>query len=581
MKILYSYFSPFWDLVFVLGLTLLATFSETYPQTRAADNQRFQNTMIFGLEGGITLPQTDYETGKIGLALRGTGEYFFKTNSIHFVGFKLNVGYDQVKGEDSRGTISAENGPQSIPAEFSTGNFVLGLAATYGVLIGNVFMPYLSGGVSGMWFNPMDDQGEPAAGNSANLYNKNTIAYNLEAGFKYLVSDKVSVNLAVNQFIPQTDYLDDVAAAYSNDAYTTVLVGISFAPFYNNDPDNDGIKGSADLCVDEAEDYDGFEDEDGCPDVDNDSDGILDVTDKCPIEPEDIDSFEDEDGCPDLDNDGDGILDIYDKCIGEPEDFDGVADDDGCPDEEKLLGEGKIILMDDDLFESNSAMIKVEGKKFLDEVIVQLENYPDEKWRIEGHMDSNGSKKFLRNLSLDRAKAVLEYFTYFGGLKRENFQVFGMGDNFPIADNNTEEGRTENRRIEIIAEGNNINSGTTGKPGEEFNQFILRGDDTFDSNTATIKGLGKILLDEIAVYIKSQPESRWRIEGYMDNQGSVNLLKKLSTERANAVYNYFISQGLSPDQFNVLGLGSASPIADNNTEEGRSANKRVLIIRED
>ena len=55
-------------------------------------------------------------------------------------------------------------------------------------------------------------------------------------------------------------------------------------------------------------------------------------------------------------------------------------------------------------------------------------------------------------MSLERAKAVLEYFTYFGDLKRENFQVFGMGDNFPIDSNDTEEGRSRNRRIEIIPE---------------------------------------------------------------------------------------------------------------------------------
>ncbi|MFP6684560.1 MAG: thrombospondin, partial [Polyangiaceae bacterium] len=47
---------------------------------------------------------------------------------------------------------------------------------------------------------------------------------------------------------------------------------------------------------------------------DNDSDGILDVDDRCPNDPEDFDGFEDEDGCPDPDNDGDGIADVDDAC---------------------------------------------------------------------------------------------------------------------------------------------------------------------------------------------------------------------------------------------------------------------------
>src|SRR2546429_2243503 len=64
------------------------------------------------------------------------------------------------------------------------------------------------------------------------------------------------------------------------------------------DRDHDGIPDAQDLCPDEPEDKDGFEDEDGCPDPDNDQDGIPDAQDKCPNEPEDRDGFQDDDGCP-------------------------------------------------------------------------------------------------------------------------------------------------------------------------------------------------------------------------------------------------------------------------------------------
>jgi len=101
-----------------------------------------------------------------------------------------------------------------------------------------------------------------------------------------------------------------------------------------NDRDGDGIPDSVDACPDEPEDKDGFQDEDGCPDLDNDGDGIPDSADKCPNEPEDKDGFQDEDGCPDLDNDGDGIPDSTDKCPNEPEDKDGFQDEDGCPDDD-------------------------------------------------------------------------------------------------------------------------------------------------------------------------------------------------------------------------------------------------------
>ena len=103
----------------------------------------------------------------------------------------------------------------------------------------------------------------------------------------------------------------------------------------------------------------------------------------------------------------------------------------------------------DEIFFENSARINIEGKAFLDEIIQMLKINSNKTWRIEGHMDSQGSERFLRTRSLERAKAVLEYFVLFGGLNRENFQVYGMGDKFPISDNTTEAGRKRNRRIEI------------------------------------------------------------------------------------------------------------------------------------
>jgi len=101
------------------------------------------------------------------------------------------------------------------------------------------------------------------------------------------------------------------------------------------DRDGDGYKDDQDQCPDEPEDFDGFQDGDGCPDPDNDNDGILDVDDRCPNIAEDRDGDHDEDGCPeanrDGDRDGDGIPDSKDKCPDDPEDKDGFEDLDGCP----------------------------------------------------------------------------------------------------------------------------------------------------------------------------------------------------------------------------------------------------------
>lgn len=109
------------------------------------------------------------------------------------------------------------------------------------------------------------------------------------------------------------------------------VLDIRFAPV-TLDHDGDGIPDREDKCPDDPEDRDGFQDEDGCPDLDNDKDGVPDKLDKCPNEPEEVNGIDDTDGCPEPDRDFDGIKDVVDKCPDKPEDKNGWQDDDGCPD---------------------------------------------------------------------------------------------------------------------------------------------------------------------------------------------------------------------------------------------------------
>ncbi len=120
-----------------------------------------------------------------------------------------------------------------------------------------------------------------------------------------------------------------------------VGLGLSWAPqpkgvaaIGRGDRDGDGLPDVSDSCIEDGEDKDGFQDDDGCPDVDNDGDGVLDANDSCVDDPEDRDGFDDEDGCPERDNDQDTITDVADRCPDAKEDVDGFEDDDGCPDDD-------------------------------------------------------------------------------------------------------------------------------------------------------------------------------------------------------------------------------------------------------
>lgn len=98
-----------------------------------------------------------------------------------------------------------------------------------------------------------------------------------------------------------------------------LLLTLLFLPAQaGGDNDGDGVLNRHDACPQAAEDLDGFEDTDGCPDLDNDRDGIPDRADSCPSHPEDLDGFQDGDGCPDPDNDSDGMADVEDPCPNEP-----------------------------------------------------------------------------------------------------------------------------------------------------------------------------------------------------------------------------------------------------------------------
>lgn len=244
------------------------------------------------------------------------------------------------------------------------------------------------------------------------------------------------------------------------------------------DNDGDGVLDVADgdkdntgfgACRNDPEDKDGFEDEDGCPELDNDKDGILDVADgpkdqigfgSCRNEAEDKDGYQDEDGCPDLDNDSDGILDVadggkdetgYGKCRNEPENFNEWQDEDGCPDikPKAVLTETAIQILEKVYFDFNKSTIQDRSFPLLDEVFRILNENPQVNLiRIEGHTDNVGTRAYNAGLSDRRAKSVTAYLVK-KGIDKKRFIAKGYGFDFPIDTNSTQEGRDKNRRVEF------------------------------------------------------------------------------------------------------------------------------------
>ena len=214
------------------------------------------------------------------------------------------------------------------------------------------------------------------------------------------------------------------------------------------DNDADGVADGSDKCPTEAEDKDGFEDEDGCPDADNDGDGLADGADKCPVEAEDKDNFQDEDGCPDLDNDADGVADGADQCPDQAESKNGYLDGDGCPDDlpaqvKKFTGVIKGIN-----FKTKSAVILKPSFKTLDGAVKVLQEYADLKLEIQGHTDDVGDDAFNLELSQGRAESVKAYFVG-KGIAEDRIIAKGYGETNPVDPRKTKAARAKNRRVEF------------------------------------------------------------------------------------------------------------------------------------
>jgi outer membrane protein OmpA-like peptidoglycan-associated protein len=225
-------------------------------------------------------------------------------------------------------------------------------------------------------------------------------------------------------------------------------VGTSPEDFLLGDADGDGVGDGADACPDEPEDQDGFMDDDGCPDPDNDGDGVADARDACPDEPEDQDGFEDGDGCADPDNDGDGVPDRRDRCRADAETWNGYRDDDGCPDEppEDLRRFSGAI--DGITFESGNSTIRSSSRRVLEEAAEALVRHPEVVVDVEGHTDNVGDPAVNLQLSQERADAVVRWLIV-AGVSPDRLSATGYGETRPRAENATDAGRAENRRVEF------------------------------------------------------------------------------------------------------------------------------------
>lgn len=309
------------------------------------------------------------------------------------------------------------------------------LDALYHFMPEKTLVPYLAIGVGEININP--DSGG----------NRRHLLANAGAGIKYFIAEDFALRADVR-------YLLDFPEPENNLLYSAGLFmqfgGAAPAPapvvmekpavaptpapvlaIAPIDSDGDGIADDLDKCPGTPKGA--VVNKVGCP-LDSDGDGVADYMDKCPATPKGAPV--DKVGCP-LDSDGDGVADYLDKCPGTPS---GVSVDAvGCP--------TKLTLKINFGHDSNKIGPEFDGE--ISKAAQCINDYPGNLVYIDGHTDSRGSAEYNQLLSEKRAAAVKNRLIEKFNIPASRMTARGFGESTPVADNKTEEGRLQNRRVDV------------------------------------------------------------------------------------------------------------------------------------
>jgi len=373
------------------------------------------------------------------------------------LGWELSLGY--IEAEAKTGDIDNVDG------------YLAHLDLLYHFRPDKAFVPFVEGGLGAVSYRP---------GSTSNDENA---LINLGVGFKYFFLDNVALRADVRGLLD----IDTGDSSREHDTYKNVAMtgGLTFqfggeekmvepVVIPVSDSDGDGVNDDRDRCPGTLRGVP--VDADGCP-QDSDGDGVADYLDRCPRTP--AGTAVDADGCPlapPADDDGDGVVNTADKCPNTPAgmsvnsygcpkdaDKDGVFDDkDECPDTPEgtevgpdgcpLPTEPESLTLQFN-FPTDSARIQPEFEGQLAAAADFIEAHPGTHVTIEGHTDSIGSAAYNQQLSQRRADSVRDYLIENFGIEGDRLKAIGYGEERPMAENNTPEGRIMNRRVVILIEG--------------------------------------------------------------------------------------------------------------------------------
>lgn len=218
-------------------------------------------------------------------------------------------------------------------------------------------------------------------------------------------------------------------------------------------------------------------------------------------------------------------------------------------------------------FDVNSDIIKLASLGVLKrDALWILQDFPDLEITVEGHTSSEGKRKHNLDLSLRRARSVVNYLAS-QGVDAGRLKAVGYGPDQPLVDREiTEADRQKNRRIEFRV--------TYAKdcPCEQLKVDRIQ----FHFNSAKIKKESYPVLRDVSRSLNARPEVNLRIEGHTSSEGSTRSNLKLSRKRARAIMSFLRIEGIAKKRLRSKGMGESQLLVDpDDTEDKREQNRRV------
>ncbi len=362
------------------------------------ESNSLKQRFLIGGDLGLTYTSSDYQNNGVGYIVRGVGEYYIFEKNNHLFGLRIYGGY---------GTSAASNDSQELESKFSTKMYFVALGGFYSYPISEALTPYLFIGAKYLNFSPEDENGNDLPNNASDKYDKNSFDFNFELGIKYKFSKNFYGYASLTPISISQDYIDDIKSGDANDYVFALSIGALYAiraPWAEPESEFVGNK-----KLPEGVEYQDL------------------------VEEQDT-SFSDE---------------TMDEKIVEPNQ----------PVEEKIDEEKKesanIISEVPNKLEKGVVHFGFGETELNRMEYVELDrlftiiDQDKNKWKIIGYTDNIEPEQVHQSLAIQRAYFVLRYFMS-KGIDRNRFEVVVKGEEDPVADNSTPEGRSKNRRVEIV-----------------------------------------------------------------------------------------------------------------------------------